>query len=229
MEDRDASFMYNWIFKMLLIAGFFAGASRILRIFSVGSQIYLIVYSLSGAVIILALMIMIWQSRKRVGQAIWTEDADSGPGSGSLRAALARNWHYFAILYVLVAGGIWVAKVLNGEQVTVQNLILSVFLIPIVFGVDQWVQRLLKMASGESRETIDLSGDAPPEPEEKPEDTGKMDIAHYVPLIRRFFRVFLVAFLFFAALRLWGVDLAIGRMFTRSALTILATQRGNAG
>ena len=48
MEDRDASFMYNWIFKMLLIAGFFAGASRILRIFSVGSQTYLMVYSLSG-------------------------------------------------------------------------------------------------------------------------------------------------------------------------------------
>ena len=80
MEDRDASFMYNWIFKMLLIAGFFAGASRILRIFSVGNQIYLMVYSLSGAVIILALMIMIWQSRKRVGQAIWTEDADGDPG-----------------------------------------------------------------------------------------------------------------------------------------------------
>jgi small-conductance mechanosensitive channel len=222
MEDRDASFMYNWIFKMLLIAGFFAGASRVLRIFSVGSQLSLIVYSLSGAVILLALVIMIWQSRKRVGQAIWTEDADGGSGSGSLRAALARSWHYFAILYVLIAGGIWVTKVLNGEPVTVQNLIISVFLIPIVFGVDQWVQRLLKIASGESREMIDLSGDAPPEPEEQPEDAGKMDIAHYVPLIRRFFRVFLVAFLFFAALRLWGVDLAIGRMFTRSALTILA-------
>ena len=157
-----------------------------------------------------------------MGQAIWTEDADGGAGSGSLRAAFARSWHYFAILYVLIAGGIWVVKVLNGEQVTVQNLILSVFLIPIVFGVDQWVQRLLKMASGESRETIDLSGDALPEPEEQPQDAGKMDIAHYVPLIRRFFRVFLVAFLFFAGLRLWGVDLAIGRMFTRSALTILA-------
>jgi small-conductance mechanosensitive channel len=223
MEDRDASFMYNWIFKILLIAGFFAGTSRILRIFSVSGQLYLVVYGLSGAVVILALLVMIWQSRKRVGQAIWSEDADTGSASSSLRAAFARNWHYFAMIYILVAGGIWVAKVLNGEQVTVQNLILSVFLIPIVFGVDQWVQRLLKMASGESRDVIDLSGDAPPEPEEEqPQEGGKMDIAHYVPLIRRFFRVFLVLFLFFAALRLWGIDLSIGRVFTRSALTILA-------
>jgi small-conductance mechanosensitive channel len=222
MEDRDASFMYNWIFRMLLIAGFFAGASRIFRIFSVSGQLYLVVYSVSGAVVILALVVMIWQSRKRVGQAIWTENVDTGTGSGSLRAAFAGNWHYFAILYVLVAGGIWVTKVLNEEFVTVQNLILSIFLIPIVIGVDQWVQRLLKMASGESRETIDLSGDAPPESEERLQPAVKMDITHYVPLIRRFFRFFLVAFLFFAALRLWGIDLSIGRVFTRSALTILA-------
>ena len=222
MEDRDASFMYKWIFRMLLIAGFFAGASRVLRIINISNQLYLVIYSLSGAVVILALMVMIWQSRKRVGQAIWTEDTEAGTGSGSLRAAFARNWHYFAIIYVLVAGGIWVAKVLNEELVTVQNLILSIFLIPIVIGVDQWVQRLLKMASGESRETIDLSGEELSEIDEMQEDESKMDISHYVPLIRRFFRFFLVAFLFFAALRLWGIDLSIGRMFTRNALSVLA-------
>ncbi len=221
MEDRDASFMYNWIFRMLMIAGFFAGVSRVFRVVGVGGQLYLMVYALSGAVVILAVVAMIWQSRKRVGEAIWTEDAATGTGRGSLRAGFAGSWHYFAILYVLIAGGIWVAKVLNQELVTVQNLILSLFLIPVVIGVDQWIQRLLKMASGESRETIDLSGDAPLDDEQLPEEGGKMDIAHYVPLIRRFFRVFLVAFLFFGALRLWGIDLPIGRVFTRSALTIL--------
>jgi len=35
-----------------------------------------------------------------------------------------------------------------------------------------------------------------------------MDIANYVPLIRRFFRIFLVVFLFFGSLRLWGIDIA---------------------
>ena len=140
-------------------------------------------------------MVRIWQSRKRLSQAILAADVDQGPRVGSLRAAFDRNWHYFAIHYVFVAGGTWVVKALNEENVTVVNLIISTFLIPIVIGVDQWVQRLLKIASGESSETIDLSGNVPPESEEEPQPAGKMDIAHYLPLIRRFFRIFLIALL----------------------------------
>jgi small-conductance mechanosensitive channel len=87
--------------------------------------------------------------------------------------------------------------------------------------VDQWVQRLLKIASGESRETIDLSGDEPTKIDDQAEAAGKMNLTHYVPLIRRFFRIFLIAFLFFFSLRLWGIDISIGRMFTRSALSIV--------
>ena len=222
MADQDASFMYNWILRIVLVVGVVAGASTILQNLGVSRQLYLMTYSSAGALVILALLVMIWQSRKRVSQAILVEDAEQGASEGSLRAGFARNWHYAAILYAVVAGGIWVGKALNEENVTVVNLILSIFLIPIVIGVDQWVQRLLKIASGESRETIDLSGDAPPESEEPPEPSGKMDITNYIPLIRRFFRIFLIVFLFFAALRLWGIDLSIGRVFTRNALSILA-------
>jgi len=221
MEDQDAAFLYKWILRIIFIAGLFSGTSMILRQFGVSSQLYLLMYSSSGAVIILALVIMVWQSRKRVAQAIWTEDTDAGSGDGVLRAAFARNWHYFAILYVLAAGGIWTTKALNDESVSVLNLILSIFLIPIVIGVDQWVQRILKIASGESRETIDLSSDEPTKIDEQAEAAGKMDLTHYVPLIRRFFRIFLIAFLFFFSLRLWGIDISIGRMFTRSALSIV--------
>ncbi len=221
MQDRDASFLYKWIIGITFIAGFFAGIAAVFNQLDVSKQLFLTMYSSAGAAVILALVIMIWQSRQRVGRAIWSEDADTGIGAHSIRAALARNWHYFATLYVLAAGGIWVAKALNEENVTVVNLILSIFLIPIVIGVDQWVQRLLKIASGESRETIDLSDDVPSKTEDQAEAAGKMDLTHYVPLIRRFFRIFLVAFLFFGSMRLWGIDLEFGRMFTRSALSIV--------
>jgi len=221
MEDRDAKFLYQWIIRIICIAGVFAGISSIFRLFGVNQQLYLMMYSSSGVVVILAMVIMVWQSRRRVAQAIWTEDMDGGAGGGTLRAAFARNWHYFAILYVLVAGGIWTGKALNDGDVTVLNLILSLFLIPIVIGVDQWVQRLLKIASGEARETIDLSGEEPAETDEQAQAAGKMDLIHYVPLIRRFFRIFLIAFLFFGSMRLWGIDIQVGRMFTRSALSIV--------
>ena len=221
MEDQDASFLYKWILRIIFIPGFFAGTSAVFKAFNVSSQLYLLIYSSSGAVVILALVIMIWQSRQRVAEAIGTDDSGSSASVGAMRAAFARNWHYFAIFYVIVAGGIWIMKALSDGNVTVLNLVLSIFLIPIVIGVDQWVQRLLMMASGESRETIDLSeeGAAEPVKEQKPE--SKMDIVHYVPLIRRFFRIFLIAFLFFGSLRLWGIDISVGRMFTRSALSIL--------
>jgi small-conductance mechanosensitive channel len=221
MEDQDASFMYNWIFRILLIVGIIAGANVILEKLSISKQLSVMTFSLAGAAITLLLVVIIWQSRKRVSQAILAEDVDQGPSKSSLRAGFARNWHYFAILYVLVAGGIWVGKALNEEDVRLMNLLLSLFLIPIVIGVDQWVQRLLKIASGESRETIDLSGDAPTESEGQPEPSDKMDITNYVPLIRRFFRFFLLAFLFFISLRLWGIDISFGRVFTRSALSIV--------
>ena len=221
MEDQSASFLYKWILRILFIVGFFAGISDIFRRLDVSSQLYLMMSSSEGTVVILALIIMIWQSRKRVGQAIWNEETEPESGGRPLRAAFAKHWHYFAIFCVLVAGGIWTAKALNNESVDSLNLILSIFLIPIVIGVDQWVQRLLKIASGESRETIDLSGDEPTEIDEQDEAAGKMDLTHYVPLIRRFFRIFLIAFLFFFSLRLWGIDISIGRMFTRSALSIV--------
>ena len=127
MEDQDAMFLYKWILRIIFIAGFFAGISLIFRQFGVSSLLYLSMDSSSGAVVILALVIMIWQSRQRVGQAIWTEGSDAESGGSSLRAAFARNWHYYAIVYVLVVGGIWTAKALNAENVTVLNLILSIF------------------------------------------------------------------------------------------------------
>ena len=222
MQDRDASFLYKWILRITVIAGFFAGASTIFSRLNVSQSLYLLTYGLAGVVVIVAIVIMIWQSRKRVGEAIGTGDVDQASGGGSLRAALARNWHYFATLYVLIAGAIWVVKALEQENVTVVNLILSIFLIPIVIGADQWVQRLLKIASGESRETIDLSSDHPPESGEQQEAAGKMDIEHYIPLIRRGFRIFLIAFIFFISLRLWGIDVSFGRLFARDALSIVA-------
>ena len=64
MEDQDASFLYKWFLRIIFIPGFFAGTSAVFNAFNVSGQLYLLIYSSSGAVVILALMIMIWQSRK---------------------------------------------------------------------------------------------------------------------------------------------------------------------
>ena len=87
--------------------------------------------------------------------------------------------------------------------------------------MDQWGQRLLKLASGELPEIVDLTGyDKPPEAAEGTAEK-KTHIKHYVPLIRRLFRVVLLTFLFFIVLRLWGIDLSFGRLFKSHVLGII--------
>jgi small-conductance mechanosensitive channel len=167
------------------------------------------------------MIVMIWQSRQRVAEAICAESADGTCVDASLRAKFARTWHYFALLYVAGSGSFWLINVFLSGQGRILNLIASLFLIPIFIGLDQWVQRLLKMASGEHSEIIDLSGDDETEAAEEPPEDKKTDIKHFAPFIRKAFRVLLVAFLFFIILRLWGIDLSFVRIFTRGALEIV--------
>jgi small-conductance mechanosensitive channel len=117
-------------------------------------------------------------------------------------------------------GVYWVADVLLGGKVTVLNLILSLFVVPIFIGLDQWGLRLLKLASGEMTHVADLSGD---QVREVPPIGEQNKIKHYAPLIRKLYRLMLIAFLFFLVLRLWGVDVAVGRIFTSHVLSIVVT------
>ena len=103
----------------------------------------------SGLSVTILMIVMIWQSRQRVAEAICAESTDGTSVDSSLRAKFARSWHYFALLYVAGSGSFWLINVFLGSKGKILNLIASLFLIPIFIGLDQWVQRLLKMASGE--------------------------------------------------------------------------------
>jgi small-conductance mechanosensitive channel len=118
-------------------------------------------------------------------------------------------------------GIFWVADVLLGGDARVVNLILSLFVIPIFIGIDQWGQRLLKLAGGELTEVVDLSGE---QVAEVPPPAATSRFRSYVPLIRRLFRIALVACMFFVVLDLWGVDVAlVGWVFTTHVLSIAVT------
>jgi len=218
MKDADAAFLYRWILYIVAGAAVFSAASAVLGEIEADKALYLMSYSLGGAYITIALIVMIWQSRQRVAEAILPANAEAGKGGP--RAAFARYWHYLASVYVLCMGVYWVADVLLGGKVTVVKLILSLFVIPIFIGIDQWGLRLLKLASGEMTQVADLSGD---QVREVPPLGEQNKIKHYAPLIRKLFRLMLVAFMFFLVLGLWGVDLTVGRIFTSHALSIVVT------
>jgi small-conductance mechanosensitive channel len=218
MKDPDAAFFYRWLFYITAGAAVIVGASAVLGEIEANKPLYLMFYSLGGVYVTIALIAMIWKSRRRVAGLILPEFAEAGR-SGP-RAAFARYWHFLASAYVLCMGLYWASDVLLGGKATVGHLILSLFAIPIFIGLDQWGLRLLKLASGELTEIVDLSGD---QVREVPPLGEQNKIKHYAPLIRKLYRLVLVAFLFFIVLRLWGVDLTVGRIFTSHVLSIVVT------
>jgi len=217
LQDTDAEFLHRWIVGITIVAGTVAGTGIILLRSGISKQFYLLIYSSAGALVILAIMIMIWQSRQRVAQAITIDKNEKG----TFGQRLARNWHYLAILYVFFMGIYWVNEVYLERDADIVKLIASIFLIPLFIGLDQWVQRLLKIASGELPEVIDLSGDEKPETTQGPEEDEESNIKHFAPLIIRVFRFLLVVFLLFIVLGLWGIDLSLGRIFAADALKII--------
>jgi len=218
MPDDVAHRVHHWLMAVILGAAVVTGASLVLDEAGVGRSTFLLVYSLSGVYFVLALLAVIWSHRKPVAAALQPAGGDAA-GGGAL-AALARTWHWPASAYVVGMGVFWVSDVLIGGDARVGRLILSLFVIPVAIGIDLWGQRLIKLVSGELTEVVDLSGD---EVREIPPVSAGKDFKTYVPLIRRLFRIALAGFTFFVMQDLWGVDLAIGRIFTSHVLSIAVT------
>jgi small-conductance mechanosensitive channel len=229
MADEDAQFLYRWFVRIIAVAAVIVGASSIIARMAISEDLQLLLYSAAGLSVFLLLIAMIWQSRHKVAQAICQEAADSTCDHSPLRAGFAKSWHIFAILYVIVVGCFWQISALLAGKVTILKLIASLFVIPIFLGIDQWGRRLLKVASGELPQIIDLSGDEEAEIRDEPDtpDESTLDaqekqaVRPYVPFVKRLFRIILVVAMFFLVLRLWGVDLSVTRVFSSTVLSVI--------
>jgi moderate conductance mechanosensitive channel len=222
MSDADAGLIYSWMMRITAVCALIGGVAISLKEAGISRDVFLLIFSSAGVAVSVLLIALILQSRERVARAIAPAAGEAQGPVGALRAKIAGLWHYIAILYVAAIGIYWAMRMLTHGDVTILNLVLSLFLIPVLIGVDQWVQKLLTIASGEGREIIDLG---------KPEDAGegagvqvpgpeRKGVGTYVPLIKKCFRVVLVVFFFFAVLRLWGFDIVLGRLIARDVFSV---------
>jgi small-conductance mechanosensitive channel len=223
MSDADAGLIYSWMMRIVVVCTLIGLVAISLREAGISRDVFLLIFSSAGLAVSVFLIALILQSRERVARAIAPAAGDAQGPVGALRAKLSGLWHYIAILYVAAIGIYWAMRMLTHGDVTILNLVLSLFLVPVFIGVDQWVQKLLTVASGEAREIIDLS-----EPADAAEGAGvqlpgpeRKGVGTYVPLIRKCFRVMLVVSFFFAVLRLWGFDIPLGRLIARDVLSVL--------
>jgi small-conductance mechanosensitive channel len=226
MANEDAQFLYRWFFRIIAAAATIVGASKVIEGMAISEELYLLLSSAAGLSVFLLLIFMIWQSRHKVAQAICVDAVDGTCDHSPLRAGFAKSWHIFAILYVVFVGCFWQISALLAGKVTILKLIASLFVIPLFLGIDQWGQRLLKVASGELPKTIDLSGD---DKGDEPEtldastlDAKEKPLAHtYIPFVKRLFRIVLVMAMFFLVLRLWGIDISVTRVFSSTVLSVI--------
>jgi len=233
MADEDATFLYRWFLRITIVAAVIVGASAIVRNIVVSEELYLFLYSAAGLSVFILFIVMIWQSRSRVAQAICRDAAEGTCDYSPLRAGFAKSWHILAIVYVILMGAFWQIGALIEGKGTILKLIGSLFLIPLFVGIDQWGERLLKVASGELPETFDLSGDERVEARDDSESNGghpadhelawdeKRVTHHYIPLLKRLFRIVLVLTLLFLFLRLWDIELSVTRIFSSTLLSII--------
>jgi len=222
MPDADAALIYAWMMRIAAVCALIAAIALTLQAAGISRDVSLLILASAGVAVSVMLIALILQSRGRVARAIAPPAEDSGAPASALRSKLAGIWHYLAILYVLAIGGFWVLRMLTHGDVTILNLVLSLFLIPVFIGVDQWVQKLLAIASGGSREVIDLG-----EPEEsgkgafaKQRGLKRAGVETYIPLIKKSFRVVLMLLFFFAMLKFWGFDIALGRLIARDVVSV---------
>ncbi len=240
MSDSDARTLYNgiiWIAASVLPVSTLALA---LRKSEASHELFLFVYSTAGPIVSVLLAIMIWRVRHRVAQAFCPLESSNPMGAMSLRRRCADYWHIPAILFALMVGGYWWARALTHADVTIARLILSLFLVPLCVGADQWLQQMFKRLSRKAHEIIDFSAQheiidfsTPDEEavtssdksEEEPSPKGSKatgkDMSLYFPLIRKTFRIVLLLFVFFAVLELWGIEFDVGWIFARSVLGVI--------
>ena len=178
------------------------------------------------------LVVMIWRSRHRVARAICSDPADSETAMPSLLARFARDWHWYASLYVIGIGVFWFIRGLALGEAAIVPQLTSLLLIPVYFGISHWAVHLLNIAAGVSPSSLRPGSNLGPQSTTEHEvipiakSTGTKTepdsmIQPHLPLLRGSIRVLWAVLIFFLILRLWGIDLPIGRIFTTTVLKII--------
>ena len=221
LQEKDSRFLYRWFVFITFIAGIPAISALILKTVGASENLFVAWYSAAGMTIILSMVLMVWQSRKRVAEVICPPMDDNGRDPSPLQVKLARNWHFLAIFYVAVSGAFWQVSFLSNGQGRILKLVVSLFLIPVFIGFDNWMDKLLKIASGDLPETFDLNVETVAQQTEGVSDENKKNIGDYIPFLRKLFRFFLAALMFFTILRLWEINMPFGWLVTSNMLSIL--------
>jgi hypothetical protein len=208
LQNQDAKFLFRWIIAIVVTGIAIAAVSYMFLGAGVSQESFLFMYSVSGLSVSVLVAVVVWRSRRRVAQAIWPGDPAGDEAKTSLRARVARSWHWFAMIYVLVMGVFWFIRGLTKGEGAMLQTIISLFLIPLLIGISRWAERLLDIAAGLSPspiispgidypETMSDTAAAPSTEAVDPKTDRQSYLLQNLPKIKIALRILLVALMFF--------------------------------
>jgi small-conductance mechanosensitive channel len=230
IEDATASYLYSWTIRISMAAGVGLLACVFMELERAEEALFILTGSLTGLIIVAMFIYVIWRNRERVSTRIRRELAGCSIESQAFRARIAGLWHYFAIPYLLALWVLWVLYLLIGQIDVLVPVLALLLSIPVFMLVNGILQKLLDSAFcfaeiQAGAPPVDSSGESqnrenPPADAGRETLKGRWDINRYVDVIRRLLSFSIGSAVFFWLLRIWGLDVEIGRRVTAAAFQI---------
>ncbi|MFC1895257.1 mechanosensitive ion channel family protein, partial [Thermodesulfobacteriota bacterium] len=247
IPDEEARFLFGGLVVLFCFGPAFTRAWNLLLEFNLSEPVILLLYCATGAVQFAILTGMIWLMRRPVAHLIVTAGGDASVPS-PLPTFIARHWHTFATLFIVLTFWFWGKTLLLEGKDLVVPVLMSFMAFPISFAVYASVRKLLSIATGQSQLGIHERG-APVSADRDagssgyegesvssmgaeqgrgvpPADgfsQGKIILLRHIPAILRVVRILIVASVFFWVASLWGVELTLGRAVTGTVLKVFIT------
>jgi moderate conductance mechanosensitive channel len=207
LADRTSRFLYRWLVTLAAVGSIGWLTAALLILSGMRFEAHLLLALAVGTLMAGLLTAMILAGRPLIAAALLGED----PGlATSLRLRLARSWHLFAIAYLIVIWTLWAASIVTRGPSSIWSAVASVLLAAAMPVVDQAFGRGMAQVLGS-------------------DETAVPTRARIVAVIRRAFRVVLVAAALVLLPSFWGVDVLrlIGApgagVFSQALFTILVT------
>jgi len=189
LGEEVARFVHRWLWRVLSAAILLWLTAGLLILTGMPAGAQLMVVLITGTVVAIILVVMVFECRTAVASAIRSPAPANGTGRGAWRANLAATWHYFAILYVGVVWLLWAGSMIDHKESAVWAAVASVGVLLVYPLLDRWIGRGID----------DMLSSGAPDTESRRHEIGLV--------LHRVMRVLLAILLFAGIHELWDFDL----------------------
>jgi small-conductance mechanosensitive channel len=212
-----------------------------LRSQGMSEGVFLLLYSNLGLLQFLILLAIPWMDRGRINRILLETGGGTATTPVSTGSRIKRLWFPLACLGLLGFELLWQFNLIVYRKDLVLPLLLTILSIPFGFMLFSIGNRLLLIAAGQTElmdprvvnrdiltEGTDISKflpfELPPEPASAADgEQNESPFRRHPRLVRNLMGILITCALFFWVLKLWGLDLPLGRSVFHSALSIFAT------